>query len=287
MRAVGCIISSLRSIDYLSMSNFNLEAYFNRINYQGSKLVQLETLNGITNAHVKSIPFENLDVLLKKPINLSDESIFEKLVIQRRGGYCFEQNSLLMRALEHLGFKVSPLSARVRLQRPREEIPPRTHLFLRVDLNTETWLTDVGIGAASLTSAIKLNTQSEQATPHEPRRILKEDQRWFHQIKYGNNWSDVCEFTMEEMPLIDRELSNWFTSTHPNSHFKNRLMVAKSLDSGCRITLLNNYLTHRDQNGASVQKQINNNIELIDILSKEFGIHLPSNTAFKGNFLPW
>ena len=153
---------------------------------------------------------------------------------QRRGGYCFEQNWLFAQVLEALGFDVKPLSARVRLDRPRDFTPPRTHMCLRVAVQGTAWLSDVGVGAASLTAAISLDTRAEQSTPHEPRRIVHEHGRYFHQIKFGAEWHDVYEFTGEEMPAIDREVANWFTSTHPDSHFKNRLMVARAAAGGRR-----------------------------------------------------
>jgi N-hydroxyarylamine O-acetyltransferase len=185
---------------------FDLDAYLARIGYTGHRQPTVEVLHALTAAHAQSIPFENLDVLLGLGIDLSAEAVFDKLVRRRRGGYCFEQNSLFLAALTALGFKAVPLSARVRIDRPRDVLPPRTHLFLRVDLAGESWLTDVGVGALSLTRAIRYGVEGEQATPHEPRRLVREDGRWFHQARLGDTWSDVYEFTGEEMPHIDREV---------------------------------------------------------------------------------
>ncbi len=105
----------------------DLDAYVARIGYAGARTPTLETLRAISCAHVSRIPFENVDVLLGRPILLELEAIEAKLVHARRGGYCFEQNSLLLAVLEALGFSVRPLSARVRVNRPREMTPPRTH----------------------------------------------------------------------------------------------------------------------------------------------------------------
>ncbi|MBA3541003.1 MAG: arylamine N-acetyltransferase, partial [Deltaproteobacteria bacterium] len=165
-------------------------------------------------AHVRSIPFENLDVLLGRPIELELDALERKLVHARRGGYCFEQNALLLGVLTQLGFDAHPLSARVRYQRPRDFTPARTHLFVRVELE-ESWLADVGVGAMSLTSALRLAAEGPQQTPHEPRRLVRENDRIYHQVQFGEEWHDVCEFTLEEMPPIDRVVANWYTSTHP------------------------------------------------------------------------
>src|SRR5882672_8664858 len=115
--------------------SLDLEAYFARIGYTGSREPSLAALHTISQAHVQSIPFENLDVLLGRGINLDPAAVFKKLVHDRRGGYCFEQNSLFLRVLETLGFRVAPFSARVRWQRPRDFTPPRTHVFLRVEFD--------------------------------------------------------------------------------------------------------------------------------------------------------
>src|SRR5690606_12363648 len=98
-------------------------------------------------------------------------------------------------------------------------------------------------------------------TPLEPRRLVMDgswaslqlrapEARIFHQAYFGGEWHDVCEFTLEPMPLIDRELANWFTSTHPHSHFRGALMVARSAPQG-RVTLLNNTLSFRRLGGTT------------------------------------
>src|SRR4051812_30275357 len=102
----------------------DLDAYFSRIGLRGPRAATLETLDELTRAHSSAIPFENLDVLLGRPIDLRPEALFDKLVTRGRGGYCFEQNGLFLAVLEQLGFRVAPLSARVRLDRPRDFIPP-------------------------------------------------------------------------------------------------------------------------------------------------------------------
>src|SRR4051812_14228187 len=108
--------------------HLDLDAYCARIGYDGPRTPTLSTLHAITAAHTRSIPFENLDVLLGCGIDIAPAAIFDKLVARRRGGYCFEQNGLLLAVLEALGFQVAPISARVRWQRPRDFTPPRTHV---------------------------------------------------------------------------------------------------------------------------------------------------------------
>ncbi len=264
----------------------DLDAYFSRIGLPPVSGATLDTLNAIVDAHARAIPFENLDVLLSKPVDLRLEALEAKLVRAGRGGYCFEQNALLLQVLEQLGFAVRPLSARVRVGRRRDETPARTHLFLRVELG-QPYLADVGVGGLTLTSAIRLVEGVEQATLHERRRLVREDGRWFHQAKLGAAWVDVCEFTLEEMPPIDREVANWFTSAHPQSHFKNRLIVARALPDGGRANILNRELTLRRRDGTADHELLASPDELLAVLAQRFGLHFPAGTRFECPALDW
>ncbi len=265
----------------------DLDAYFIRIGYAGPHPPTLATLHAISAAHAAAIPFENLDVLLGRAINLDPAAVEAKLVGQKRGGYCFEQNSLLLHVLTALGFTVKPISARVRWQQPRDFTPPRTHLFLRVELDGESWLADVGVGSRSLTSAIRLEPDAEQATPHEPRRLVREGARWFHQVWFNAEWCDVCEFTLEEMPPIDRELANWFTSAHPQSHFRNRLVAARAAPHGGRLAILNREFSFRDATGRVEKRVLTDPDELLDVLAEKFGLRFPAGTRFGPPDSPW
>ncbi len=241
-----------------------------------------------------SIPFENLDVLLGRGIDLGLEAVFDKLVRRRRGGYCFEQNGLFLQVLTEIGFDARPLSARVRIFPPvRLQTPPRTHLFLEVVIDGARWMTDVGIGGLSLTSAIRFDVQGDcgvaQPTPHEPRRIIREGDHWLHQARLGDEWSDVYEFTLEEMPPIDREVANWYTSAHPQSHFRDRLIVARAAPDGRRVTLLNGELRVRDRDGVAVERPIavGSADMLLAVLAQEFGLEFPAGTRFGDPGATW
>ena len=265
----------------------DLDAYFARIGYGGPAAPRLDVLNDLMSAHVQAVPFENLDVLLGRRIDLAPEALQEKLVGARRGGYCFEQNGLLLLVLQTLGFEVTPLSARVRYQRPRDFTPARTHLFLRVVIDGAPWVADVGVGSLSLTSAIRFDVEGEQATRHEPRRIIFEDGRFFHQVRFGDAWEDVLEFTGEAMPPIDRELANWYTSAHPQSHFRSRLVAARALPAGGRLTLLNRELTRRDRTGQGQSTPSDTPDHLLQLLDEEFGLTFPPGTRFACDALDW
>jgi len=289
---------SATTVDTVSPSSpVDLPSYFGRIGYAGPRAATVEALSGILAAHVQSIPFENLDVLLGRPISLSPEDIARKLIADRRGGYCFEHNTLLLHVLRALGFTVTPLSARVRIQQPREYIPARTHMFLRVEVDGASWLADAGVGALSLTAAVKLEADTSQPTPHEPRRIVREgawtgfaqrapDARLIHQAYFADTWNDVCEFTLEPMHEIDRVLANWYTSAHPASHFKNRLIAARATVEG-RVTLVNRELRVRRPDGHADIRQLATAAELLAALTEHFNLRFPPNTRFECPALAW
>lgn len=255
--------------------NSDLKVYLRRIKYSGDLTPTFDVLNKITEAHAQSISFENIDAALNVPIQLSSDAIIDKLITRNRGGYCFEQNGLLLWVLENLGFHVRPISGRVRLRfTDRSQIGPRTHVFLRVEIGGETFFTDVGMGSASLTGALKFVEDLEQETPHDTRRIARDGERWYHQVCYDGVWKDACEFTLEEMPLIDREIANWYTSAHPQSHFRDRLVAARARESGERLSLENFDFTVRQKNSPAVKTKIGGHEELIEVLKTEFGLHL-------------
>lgn len=270
----------------------NLDAYFARIGYAGPREPTLPVLREILLRHTCTIPFENLDVLLGRGISLADDAVERKLVADRRGGYCFEQNSLLLRVLTALGFAVRPQSARVRVKQPREYTPPRTHLFLRVDLAGVPWLADAGIGGLSPVVPLRLDLLGEeQPTAHEPRRIVREDADpfppYFHQAKVGDAWADVYEFTGEEMPAIDREVANWWTSTSQATHFRHNVLVGLARPDGTRFGVMNNTFTHR--RGAEVLERIEMTAaeELLTVLADRFGLRFPAGTRFGQNGAEW
>ena len=263
-----------------------LTAYLARIGLDQALPPTRASLDRIALAHASTVPFENLDVLLGVPIGVDADAIFHKLVERRRGGYCFEQNALLHRALTELGFEATLLAGRARVDRDRSELPTRTHTFVRVDLDGLPFVLDVGVGRLSCTAALRMDSDAAQPTPHERRRIVSEGGRFFHQAELERGWVDVCEFTGEAMPEIDRVVANWYTSTHPASHFRARLMVARATPEGGRVTLLNDTLTIRAPSGVTTTP-IPTWSDLWATLETHFGLVFGRDTRFVCRGLPF
>jgi len=264
----------------------DLDAYFTRIGYTGPRVPTLGTLSEIHACHVRAIPFENLDVLLGRNISLDVAAIERKLVHERRGGYCFEQNGLFAVILRTLGFQVTTLLARVRWQVPEETPMPQTHMVLRVDLEGHPWLADVGFGGMGLMAPIALDTEAEQSHRPEPRRLVRQGHQLLHQAKPGRDWMDIYSFALDEAFPIDFEVGNWFTSTHPNSRFRQNLVVAL-VGHNRRFSILNREFTTRYVDGRVEKHAIGSPDELLEILASHFGLHFPADTRFSTPGMLW
>ncbi|HWA86967.1 MAG TPA: arylamine N-acetyltransferase [Opitutus sp.] len=264
----------------------DLDAYFARIGYDSPHAPTFEVLAGIHAAHARAIPFENLDVLLGRGISLDLAAIERKLVREKRGGYCFEHNGLFLAVLRALGFRVTPLIARVRWQVPAGKPTPLTHMILRVDLDGRPWLADTGFGGIGLISPLALDTDAEQGDAHEPRRLVRQGHHLVHQFRTGGEWNDVYIFTLDEATPVDFEVGNWFTSTHPNSRFRQSLIAALA-GPDRRFTLLNRDFTTRFRDGRIEKREIASADELLAVLAEVFGLRFPPGTRFGPPGSPW
>jgi N-hydroxyarylamine O-acetyltransferase len=254
----------------------DIDAYFQRIGYSGSRTPTLETLRGIHLCHAQTVPFENLDPLLKRPVNLDLPSLEQKLVQAGRGGYCFEQNLLLAEVLRILGFDLTCLAARVIWNAPEGALRPRTHMLIAVSFKDGTWLADVGFGGLVLTAPLRLAADIEQETPHEPFRLIEVDGRFVMQALIRDAWKSLYHFDLQPQLLPDYEVANWYVATHPKSHFTLVLMAALTAP-GCRYALLNNQLSIYRSGVPSEQRILSSAAQLRGVLEDTFRIRLPED----------
>ena len=251
----------------------NLNAYFERIGFAGSIAPTLSTLELIHALHPATIPFENLNPLLGLPVNLDLSSIEKKLLWDRRGGYCYEHNLLLMAVLQELDFTVRGLAARVLWNAPDAVVEPH-HMLLAVDIAGATYIADVGFGGMTLTSPLKLKADVEQPTPHETYRLSGGDPDWLLEAKVGEEWKVLYAFNTDEKTEADYAPSNTFLSTDPESGFRKELRVALS-PSGKRLALRDNRLTIHVEGEPSESRLLTSVAEMREVLSGTFGIQLP------------
>ena len=252
----------------------DLDNYFERIGYTGPRAPTLEVLKAIHRLHPRAIPFENLNPLRRRAVKLDLESVERKLVDDRRGGYCFEQNALLANVLIELGFQVTPLIGRVLWGREPDAVPPRTHMVLRIDVDNEAWIADVGFGSVTLTSPVRLTPGLAQRTDLGIFRLAdaSHDALYLEVQARDQTWSRVYRFDLHPVEWIDYETSNWYTSTSPEAIFANNLIVCRVLDD-TRLALLNDQLNERAADGSIVREQrLATADELAACLHDRFGL---------------
>jgi N-hydroxyarylamine O-acetyltransferase len=261
-------------------AGFDLEAYCARVEYSGDRKPTAKTLRQLHRAHATHIPFENLDIHLGREIKLDLASLQSKLVRDRRGGYCFEQNTLLASALEEFGFRVTRLAARVRLNADR--MTPRTHMVLMVDADNQQWLADVGFGGWGIIEPIRLLENQETRQGPWTYRLRREDEMWILSCPECPVGVDQYSFTLERQFPVDYEPPNHYCSTHPQSRFVQTVTVQLASEH-VRCILRGDELTMADANGVRVEK-----IEgeaLLGLLRERFGLSFPQGTRFRSRLL--
>jgi N-hydroxyarylamine O-acetyltransferase len=251
----------------------DLDAYCARIGYDGPRRPTLETLKALIPAHIGTIAFEAIDVLLGRGIDLAPAAVDAKLIKARRGGYCFEQNGLFKRVLEAMGFAVEGLVARVRWMRPAgAPLVGRTHMALRVTLDGVPWLADVGFGGCVPAAPLRMDDPAPQQTPHETLRLIPFGSGLLLQAEIDGRRQPLYDLSPEPQTGIDYELANWFTAQHPSSPFRSDLMVAKTTPEA-RFNLLDNRLTIR-RAGSAVERHVLDAAALEVALRDIFGLPL-------------
>jgi N-hydroxyarylamine O-acetyltransferase len=242
-------------------------AYLKRMNYSGSLDPNAETLRQLQVAHLLSVPFENLSIHAGEPIVLNDMDLFNKLVVRRRGGFCYELNGLFAALLRSLGFDVQMLSASVANS---EGVwgPEFDHMTLLVTLE-DRWLADVGFGD-SFVEPLLLDERAEQVQGSRRYRIDEQDGRLMLLQKVeDSDWKPQYRFTLEPHVYSDYDEMCRYQQTSPESHFT-RHRICSKLTSDGRITISNKRLITTKGN-VKEERELGDD-EVSKALREHFGI---------------
>lgn len=250
---------------------FDLDAYLARIGAPRPATVDIAAVRDLAHRHALSIPFENLDAFLGRRIELDSGRVHDKLVRQRRGGWCFEQNQLFGDALRALGVPVTDLAARVLWQRPRDFRAPLTHRALLVVVDGRPWLVDTGFGVVTLTGALAFESGVEQATAHELHRLTDEGHRWLLEAQLAGAWQPLYAFDLHPQLPEDYEAVNFQLVHDPRSPFTQAPRLARALP-GARLTLQGAEFTRWTLDGRSEKRTLTSVAALMDVIEREFGI---------------
>lgn len=266
------------------MPSLDLDAYLARIGYAGPRTPTADTLRALHVAHPEAIAFESLAPWSGQTVDLDITALVTKLVHHKRGGYCYEHNTLFWAALDALGFKVRGLSARVVYSTPPGGgRHPRNHMLMLVATPHGDHVADVGFGGLTLTAPIRLEAETIQATPHERVRLTRASGDWVLEAETldadgRSTWRQMYQFGLEEHIASDYEMANYYMSTHPRSPFVARLIAARPLP-GKRLALANTSLSVHTAGGGTEKRDVTSSAELRRILVEDFSIAIPADAA--------
>ncbi|CUU26077.1 N-acetyltransferase (plasmid) [Duffyella gerundensis] len=203
-----------------------LQRFCDTFSFTPDMSANLPALQALQQFYVQHLPFENIDVLLGKPISIEPADVVEKLLIKRRGGYCFEHNTLFRLLLEAMGFNVSTHLARVVWGAAENAASPETHMVLLAELQGRHYLTDVGFGGVSLTRPLLLEPGEQHGF------MLKQDDSgdWLLAANLNDKAHPMYRFHQRACEAVDIVVANHFVSTWPQSHFRHHLLMARIID---------------------------------------------------------
>ena len=245
--------------------------YLKRIGFTGGVTKKYETLHRLQRLHLQSVPYENLDIMRDIPLSLETDALFEKIVVRRRGGYCFELNGLFAWLLRQLGFSVTEYMSR--FLRDEKEIPMRRHRVLRVSAEGADYLMDVGVG--SMVPRKPLPLICGQISEQGKERYKLEREPFFGYVLYEwrhDEWSKVYSFTEEQQLNIDFVMPTYYCEKHPDSYFRTMDMVHMFTENG-RKTVADREVRLFSPKGVDIISPINN-AEYEELLFMHFGITL-------------
>jgi N-hydroxyarylamine O-acetyltransferase len=258
-----------------------ISAYLQRIKYEGSMRPEPGTLRDLQLAHLRSVPFENLDIHLARPITLDLPYLFNKIIKHRRGGFCYELNGLFAWLLRELGFDVTLLSASD-AKNDGSFGPEFDHLALLVQcpaqIDSSRWLADVGWGD-SFTEPLPLDETGDHEQGLRAYRLEKLDgYRLLWQRNYDGTWEKQYRFSLQPREFADFEAMCRYHQTSPESHFTRGRICTLATEYG-RISLSESLLI-TTENGKRQERVILCEHEYQSIFEGQFGIILPQKKEY-------
>lgn len=252
-----------------------VQAYLQHLGTHAPLLADRANLDRLIAAQLQRVPFENIDVLLQRPILLDADAVFAKVVERGRGGYCFEINSLFARLLLSVGYQVTLLAARVRWGLACDAATTMlSHLLLRVELSDGSYIVDAGFGGPTPPCALPL--QGRVGLVDCPYQLLapgSDEDLYQLQALQDGQWQTMYQFDLQPQRWVDYIARSWYTSTHPASIFLSTLMCARS-SGDLRLSLGNRNFSRRYTDGRVEQQSIESVAQLLDLLRHEFGLRL-------------
>jgi N-hydroxyarylamine O-acetyltransferase len=249
-----------------------LDDYLRRLGQPSPAEASVDTLRRLHLAHRETFLFENLEIQTGGRISVALPDLERKFIDEGRGGYCFEHNTLFAAALGEAGFSTTTLLGRVRRGPP--ERWARTHMVLRVPVDGELWLAEVGFGSVGLIEPIPLRDGATAEQGGFTYRLRRAADLWILSVGDADGVeTDLYEFSDDPQTPGDVEVANHFTSTHPDSIFRKTLTIQRTARD--RRTILRGEVLTRMREGRMVDVPFPRE-RLREIAREEFAIELPS-----------
>ena len=252
-----------------------LRDYLQRIDQPSPGRPDVAALRRLHLAHREAFLFENLSIQTGGAISVALEDIERKFLDERRGGYCFEHNTLFAAVLHDAGFESASLLGRVRRGPP--ERWARTHMVLRVPVANDAdqvWLADVGFGGIGLLEPIPLRDGALSEQGGMVYRLRRDAHVWILSMRDAANVeTDLYEFSEDPQTAGDIEVANHFTSTHAESIFRKTLTIQRT--GRDERTILRSDTLMRYRQGRLAESHVARE-RLGEIVREEFAIELPT-----------
>lgn len=214
--------------------NFALPAYFDRIGFSGAVRADIDTVTAIMRCQLFSVPFENLDVQAGKIVSLIPEDIVDKILVRKRGGYCYETNGIFALALSALGIAFRFVAARPLFGSQRK---PKTHMALVVHCDGDDWLCDLGFGSYGLRAPLRMSQTDVAVRQDDDSFMLSKVNEAEYTLRalVGGRWVSQYCFDLCPQEWVDFTLPNYFNSTHRESIFVRKLLLVQHTPQGREI----------------------------------------------------
>jgi len=249
---------------------FDKEEYLERINFDEPISIDFEVLKSIRHAQHRAIPFENFDICLGKDISLEPNTIVQKLVKNKRGGYCFELNGLFFLALKAFGFDARKLLGRVHVT---GQPGGRSHQITLVTIDDKRWIVDAGFGAEVPPVPIPLIYNQPISFENQTFQLIQSDLFGFMlQVKHDSQWNNLYSFDLNHVCPADIDHGNYYTSTNPKSFFVQKRIATLPVENGVKILL--NMEFKKVINGKEEKVKLEKGQSYMNTLEQEFGIVL-------------
>ena len=254
----------------MKANNFDLQAYCERIGYQGELHNDLATVSALMRQQLFTVPFENLDVQAGKVVSLIPEDIVDKIVRRRRGGYCYEVNGLFAMVLESLGIPYQFAACRPMFY---PVLRPRTHMALIAQIEGKAWLCDLGFGSQGIRAPLALDETGREIHQDSDCFLLERpnEQEYLLKARVDGAWANQYGFDLWPQHWIDFMPANYLNSTHPETIFVQKLLVMLLNPEG-RTTLLGDRL--KQVRGGQSTESIVSLAEIEVLLKETFGLSL-------------